>query len=43
MLTPHCIVYADDRNLVPDCVATVGQSQQDEAGRAGPRAGHSHG
>ncbi len=40
---PHCTVHADDRNLVLDCVATDRQSQQDEVGRAGPRAGHSYG
>lgn len=30
----------DDSHLVPDCVPADGQTQQEEAGRAGIRAGH---
>ena len=36
------VLGADDRHLVLDCLATVGQPQQDEAGGARPWPGHSH-
>lgn len=36
-------VHADDWHLVFDCLAAVGQPQQDEACGTGAWAGHSHG
>ena len=33
-------MHTDDSHLVPDFVAADEQTQQDEAGRAGTRAGH---